>query len=94
MLTFLTWHAEKMKKGEALTDDDRLPWLQKLAQLLEQHVKAQTPCVLACSCLKLRYRKVLSGENEGADHAGDIAFVSLSSQLYSCVHQELGFSLI
>ena len=65
-----------MKSGHPLTDEDRQPWLQKLASLLEEHVCDHSMCVMACSCLKTRYRKVLSGEASGASHADDIAFVS------------------
>lgn len=73
--------AEKMRSGHALTDSDRQPWLQTLANLLEEHVCSQTMCVMACSCLKKRYRQVLSGEAAGASHADDIAFVSAPSQI-------------
>ena len=43
---------EKMSSGFALTDQDRLPWLESLASLL---AREQT-CVLACSALKKSYR--------------------------------------
>ena len=66
-----------MRAGNELTDEDRLPWLRTLAGLLEQHVKEDSLCVVACSCLKVIYRQILSGEQESRDHAADIAFVSL-----------------
>ncbi|MBU2978133.1 gluconokinase [Alteromonas sp. C1M14] len=49
----------KMQSGLALTDEDRWPWLEKLAALLTQyqHLKG---AVLACSALKECYRGVLT----------------------------------
>jgi gluconokinase len=44
---------DKMARGEALTDADRWPWLDRL----NAHLKAQAgPSVLACSALKAAYR--------------------------------------
>ena len=40
----------KMSKGSALTDDDRIPWLQTLAAELQSREKEGA--VLACSALK------------------------------------------
>ena len=45
---------EKMSSGLALTDQDRLPWLESLASLLAR----EPSCVLACSALKKSYRLV------------------------------------
>lgn len=45
----------KMSAGTPLSDDDRKPWLETLAQLLID----KTPCVLACSALKQSYRSIL-----------------------------------
>ena len=50
---------EKMSRGEALTDDDRLPWLQALNAELKKRTK-NSGAILACSALKEAYRKVLS----------------------------------
>jgi len=49
---------EKMKNGSPLTDEDRLPWLEALANLIQTHT--DTGIVLACSALKQRYRDILS----------------------------------
>jgi gluconokinase len=51
---------KKMSRGEALDDSDRLPWLQGLRELLEQHLREHRPVVLACSALKATYRDVLT----------------------------------
>ena len=48
----------KMSTGEALTDQDRLPWLKKINNGIRSH--SEKGCIIACSALKLAYRKVLS----------------------------------
>jgi gluconokinase len=42
---------EKMRRGEALNDDDRAPWLAKIGEAL-----ASGDRVVACSALKRKYR--------------------------------------
>lgn len=46
----------KMSSGIPLTDDDRAPWLAKLAALISQHLTNGQTGVLACSALKEIYR--------------------------------------
>jgi gluconokinase len=50
---------EKMSHGIPLTDEDRADWLQILQDILKKRVKGHCSCVLACSALKEKYRKVL-----------------------------------
>lgn len=47
----------KMAQGEALTDDDRWPWLVRVREAAERTANPQ--CVVACSCLRRAYRDVL-----------------------------------
>ena len=47
---------EKMKAGQPLTDEDRDPWLNQLAQLLPE---CDDPTILSCSALKHAYREIL-----------------------------------
>lgn len=47
---------QKMTRGQALTDADRAPWLEALAEHLRQ---ADVGVVLACSALKHSYRRTL-----------------------------------
>lgn len=67
---------QKMASGHPLTDADRAPWLEKLAEWLRTE---ELGCVLACSALKRSYRDVL---RTGADRlcflhlAGDPAVVT------------------
>lgn len=50
---------EKMSHGIALTDEDRAGWLQDLRDLLKKSLESKRPCILACSALKEKYRRVL-----------------------------------
>ena len=45
-----------MKAGHPLTDQDRIPWLKQLAQVL---IDSDDPAILSCSALKYRYREIL-----------------------------------
>ncbi len=65
--TFLdgdTYHSPdsiaKMRAGEALTDEDRRPWLDALARLVRDAREEQRPVVLASSALKRAYRDTLT----------------------------------
>ena len=53
-----------MHHGRPLTDADRDPWLERCADLLENHVRNGVPVVLACSALKSRYRRRLRRTRE------------------------------
>ena len=46
----------KMSRGIPLTDDDRLPWLQKLHDLILDCIRQNKQVVIACSALKEMYR--------------------------------------
>ena len=49
----------KMAQGLPLDDDDRVPWLARLRDLVGDHVKKGETAVLACSALKKSYRDLL-----------------------------------
>jgi gluconokinase len=49
----------KMHAGIPLTDDDRWPWLQAIADEIDRGCAAGSPAVIACSALKRSYRDVL-----------------------------------
>lgn len=51
---------EKMSRGEPLTDQDRWPWLQAIADWIDQHRKAGTTAVVTCSALKRAYRDIVT----------------------------------
>jgi carbohydrate kinase (thermoresistant glucokinase family) len=50
---------DKMHAGIALTDEDRLPWLQSLHEILEKYSSTNRNCVMTCSALKKTYRQIL-----------------------------------
>ncbi len=58
---------QKMAAGVALTDDDRMPWLENLRRFLAQ---SEGPIVLACSALKSSYRSLLNSH-------GNVRFIVL-----------------
>ena len=49
----------KMSAGHALTDEDRWPWLQAIADEIDRVCEAGERAVIACSALKRAYREVL-----------------------------------
>ncbi len=50
---------EKMEHGIPLTDEDRWPWLQAIAELVAVRDHEGTSTVVTCSALKRSYRNVL-----------------------------------
>ncbi len=50
---------EKMRRGIPLTDEDRKPWLQTLARLIDDARDRGESIVLACSPLKHAYQEYL-----------------------------------
>ena len=55
----------KMRAGIPLTDEDRWPWLDRVAETLQQD------CVIGCSALKRRYRDRIR-------QAGPVQFLHLT----------------
>ncbi len=51
---------EKMLRGEALTDEDRWPWLENLRLLIGLNTEREKHTVLTCSALKKSYREILA----------------------------------
>lgn len=60
----------KMAGGEALTDDDRAPWLTLVGEAL---ANAERGLVIACSALRRRYRDQIR------DAASDVFFIFLDA---------------
>jgi gluconokinase len=53
-------NVEKMASGHPLTDEDRWPWLQSLADWIGEHERDGESVVVTCSALKRAYRDLLS----------------------------------
>lgn len=70
----------KMAAGEPLTDDDRWPWLDRLAREESQILARGEHAVLACSALKEAYRERLK-------RAGDVRIVYLKGDEATIAHR-------
>ncbi|XP_032333405.1 probable gluconokinase isoform X2 [Camelus ferus] len=57
---------QKMGKGIPLSDQDRIPWLCNLHDILQRDVASGQHVVLACSALKKVYRDILIQGKDGA----------------------------
>ena len=62
-------NVDKMRRGVALSDDDRWPWLGQVAACLQN----SAPVIVGCSALKRAYRDRIR-----AGVQGEVAFVHLS----------------
>jgi gluconokinase len=49
----------KMASGHPLDDEDRWPWLRRIAEVIGEHEAAGTNLILTCSALKRSYRDLL-----------------------------------
>lgn len=67
-------NVERMSRGVALTDADRLGWLRSLAARIREATNAGTGLVMTCSALKRSYRKILRAE------AHELRFVFLQGE--------------
>jgi gluconokinase len=52
----------KMAAGHPLTDDDRLPWLARVAAWIRERTTDHRQGIVTCSALKRSYRDVLRGD--------------------------------
>jgi gluconokinase len=55
----------KMRSGHPLSDEDRWPWLERVAAWIGEHATAGAPGVVACSALKRGYRDRLRRDDAG-----------------------------
>src|SRR5690606_8586289 len=61
----------RMASGVPLTDADRLPWLEKIAETLSVSAADGREAVAACSALRVSYRDILR-------RSGEVFFVHLN----------------
>ena len=71
----------KMASGEALNDDDRLPWLERISDVIFSLEQKNESGVLVCSALKKRYRDQLRHGNN------NVRFLWLKGGLRLCSRQ-------
>uniref|UniRef100_A0A8C2WLZ4 gluconokinase n=1 Tax=Cyclopterus lumpus TaxID=8103 RepID=A0A8C2WLZ4_CYCLU len=60
-------NVEKMARGEPLTDQDRLPWLFRLHEVIERERCSRSDALVACSALKRLYRQILLHGSKALD---------------------------
>ena len=75
-------NVEKMISGIPLTDADRLPWLQKIAEEVDAWRARHESGVLTCSALKRSYRDII------IDGRSDVTLVYLRGS-YDLIHRRL-----
>jgi len=75
-------NVEKMRSGTPLTDEDRMPWLRKIAAEIDGW-RARGECgVLTCSALKRPYRDIIIGDRR------DVVLVYLKGSR-ELIHQRM-----
>jgi len=52
----------KMHAGIPLTDEDRLPWLERVAAWIDAQRRKKQPGIITCSALKRAYRRIVIGD--------------------------------
>lgn len=55
----------KMNAGQPLSDEDRVPWLERVADWVEARVDAGENGLITCSALKRAYRDVINRRGHG-----------------------------
>ncbi|NNH56711.1 MULTISPECIES: gluconokinase [Rhizobium] len=65
-------NVEKMSKGIPLTDDDRMPWLDRIGEEMTASLEKSEGIIVSCSALKRLYRDRLR-----AAAGGNLLFVYL-----------------
>lgn len=75
-------NVEKMHGGTPLTDADRLPWLQKIAEVIDGWRVRSESGVLTCSALKRSYRDIVIGDRK------DVTLVYLKGS-YDLIHRRM-----
>ena len=60
-------NVEKMSEGIPLTDEDRWPWLAKIADWIDNRLDAGENGIITCSALKRSYRNVLGRRGSGVE---------------------------
>ena len=65
---------EKLRRGVALDDEDREPWLKAIRECISAMIERSANAVIACSALKHSYRRMLQVSNE-------VVFIYLKADL-------------
>ena len=86
----------KMRSGTPLTDDDRWPWLDRVAEVLVATAQETGGGVMACSALRRAYRdRLRDGTSERVRFAFlDVPFAVIHARLAKRVHHFMPESLL
>ncbi len=81
-------NVDKMHAIVPLTDEDRWPWLDRVAAVLTETTAAKGGVVLACSALRRIYRDRLRAGTDGAVRFAflDVSFDVIEARLAKRVH--------
>jgi carbohydrate kinase (thermoresistant glucokinase family) len=60
-------NVEKMSEGIPLTDEDRWPWLARIADWIDNRLDTGESGIITCSALKRSYRNVLNRRGSGVE---------------------------
>jgi gluconokinase len=60
-------NVEKMKAGIPLTDEDRWPWLARVADWIDGQLDTGSNGVITCSALKHSYRAIINRRGSGVE---------------------------
>jgi gluconokinase len=60
-------NVEKMAAGHPLTDEDRWPWLAKVADWIDERLDAGESGLITCSALKRSYRDLINRRGSGVE---------------------------
>ncbi|HEX3678136.1 MAG TPA: gluconokinase [Galbitalea sp.] len=60
-------NVEKMSEGIPLSDEDRWPWLAKIADWIDSRLDTGESGIITCSALKRSYRNVLNRRGSGVE---------------------------
>ena len=52
-------NVEKMSKGIPLTDEDRMPWFDRIGEVMKESLGKGRSVIVSCSALKVSYRERL-----------------------------------
>uniref|UniRef100_A0A8C7T1Y6 Gluconokinase n=1 Tax=Oncorhynchus mykiss TaxID=8022 RepID=A0A8C7T1Y6_ONCMY len=72
-------NVDKMARGEPLTDQDRLPWLLKLHDVIQRERSSGGDAIMVCSALRRLYRQVLLFGSEALTYSSDTAGLHMCS---------------
>ncbi|XP_053725984.1 probable gluconokinase [Synchiropus splendidus] len=87
---------DKMTRGVRLTDEDRLPWLLKLHDVIERERSCGSDALVTCSALKRLYRNILTSGSTAVTSSStppepsplDVFFLFLHGD-YQLIHQRI-----